>query len=376
MNDVQNDVLSDEQLDAITKELGDVADSNEVIQMIREFDSEKNYIPEDADDNIEFEDFEEVIGQGKSLEDIVDGIVSSNDEESINKLSGVLGETLTPAEVVQMLNICKRVRKGEKFSVYNALPQPMKNEILKQFSKEGIPAVDKQALSFFANMLIENFITEVIDVQASREIIDFNKSIAESLKDMPNIITDYSNYTRKNMEIDFIKKADQLEQEHPKAAQLYRDCAKAFSESYTYSRQNELLNKQKIRNRLLKDNCFYDKFCRDINTGNQRNDFNMMDIRMIASALQNTNHSIFEDRLNESDITSFVILTCKAFRLLNPNKVDDAMLMYFTVFNINNLVNYISEEHDEFTETIIINIKKLFNRIWEAENDSRRFELG
>lgn len=372
--EVLEGTMTDEEIDQVAKELKAYGDGHEIISKIRDME-DKNYIPEDHSDDLIFEDIDDTIGV-----DLVDAAITKmqdgKDEEGIQKLKGFLDGAIPEEELLTMLNVVKRYRAGEKFSVYNALPPTMKNKIKEQFASEGVPIVDKQQLALFSNLLVEQFITEVIDVASSRDIIDFNKSLESTLGQIPNIVSMYGSYTRENMEVTLLQKANEMdEQGHHKAAEVYRSCSKSFTDSYTYVHQYKALEKAKVRNRLLKDNCFFKKFCNEIDTMNNSNRFNMISITAVAETLRNVNDVIFDSKLTEEDIKSFTILLCKSFRLLDANDMPSAMLMYYTIFNIQNLVMYIEEENNEFNETIIVNIKKLFNEIWKAENDSRRFEI-
>lgn len=366
--------MTDEEIASVANELKEYGDNHEVISKLREME-DKNYIPEDHSDDLIFEDIDDTVGV-----DLVDAAITEmqngKDQEGIDKLKGFLDGGIPENELLDMLNVIKRYRAGEKFSVYNALPPSMKAKIREQFASEGMPIVDKQQLALFSNLLVEQFITEVIDVASSKDIIDFNKSLETTLGQIPNIVSMYGSYTKENMEVHLLEKAEQMEEEgHLKAADIYRRCSKAFTDSYTYSWQYEALKKGKVRNRLLKDNHFYNKFCNEIDYMNNNNRFNMISITVISETLKTVNEVIFDNMLTEEDIKSFVILICKSFRLLDANDTPAALLMYYTVFNIQNLVMYIKDENNVFNETIIINIKKLFNEIWEIEGDTRRFKI-
>lgn len=366
--------MTDTDIELLSKDLGDYADNHEILSKLNE-ESDKNYIPEDHSDELIFEEIDDTVGV-----DLVDAAItnmrSGNDEEGIEKLKDLLDGSIPTNELMDMLKVVQRYRAGEKFSVYNALPPTMQAKVREQFVSEGMPLANKQQLALFSNLLVEQFITDVIDVASSKDIIDFNKSIEATLGQMPNIVTMYGSYTKENMEVNLVAKANEMEEKgHHKAAKIYRDCSKAFTDSYTYPLQYEYLSKGKVRNRLLKDNCFIDKFCREIDTMNGSSKFNMISITAIPETLKNVNGKIFDGMLTDEDIKSFTILFCKSFRLLDAADTVSSMLMYYTVFNIQNLVMYIKEENNDFNETIIVNVKKLFNEIWSAENDDRRFEI-
>lgn len=322
-----------------------------------------------ASDDLLFSDLDD----GTVGVDIVDTTIEkmlSSDEEAEVLKSG-LKDTfkISDNDVLQMLDVIKRYRKNEKFSVFNALPDSIKVMVRQQI---GEAAVDRANLNLFSKLMIEEFVTEILDKGVEHDIIDFQKSIQETLGSIPNIVEMYSDTIRENMEQELIKKAEEIQETNPEGAAIYRGCAKAFTDSYTFTRQREILKDGKVRRKLYKEEYAYKRYCDEFNCKNEKTQFSIRDIYKLGQSMITSIAPMLD--LDEHDVATFVILFIKSCRDLDHNKTEDAMYMYYSIFNIINLEYY--DGKGEFGRIVLTNIKMLFNDIWKAIGRDREFVIS
>lgn len=376
-NTKQDELFTEEMAEQVAKELGLSAEENERIAKIREIlngngvvgDEEEispsTVMAEDYDSDL----FAEVEKESQTI-DLIDIAINGIESDTI-KIDDILERSkevlsdVSEDDIMQMLKVAQRYRKGEDFSVFKELPAAVQATIRKE---AGI--MDRATLNLFAKMAIEEFCTEVIDVTLEKETIDFNESLQKALQ-IPDITQLYEGYVRDRMEKELITKAEALEAAgYYDGAKVLRGCSEAFTDSYTFSRMRAALT-GKTKRKLYKDNDFYNRYCNEFNAKIAGSKFKITDIFELGRVLDSLAPII---GITNDDVLMFVILFCKTCQNYNANNTTDGIFMYYSIRNILNMEHHsllppINKEPDEFDQTIINNIASLVNDIHVIVNE-------
>lgn len=378
MEPTKEELFTEEMAQKVADELGATADENEQIQMIRNVLNNGGIVSEDQKEMIEpdtvmAEDYDanlfDLVDEESKKVNLIDIAINgiNNNEfdlEELIKRSTAIFPAAEKDDVIALINIAKRYRDGEEFSVYGELPKTVQDTI-----KSEAGGSDKATLNLFAKMVIEEFITEVLDITMEKEAIDFNESLKEALN-IPDVTQLYQGYIREKFEKDLIEKANELESESPAGAEVLRKCSAAFTDTYTFKSMRAAI-KGKVRRKLYKDIEFYSRFCNEFNTRNKTSKFRIGDIFQMGRVLDKMAGII---GIDNEDVMMLVVLFCKTCQNLNPNDVSDGIFMYYTIRNILNmehhhLVGPGAADPDEFDKQIIDNIALLVNDIHVMINE-------
>lgn len=362
-------VISEQDMEEIAVALEEEANNNPKITSIRAIESGE--VEHEAEN-----DFGSVInaenpdGEGIDLYEASIKKLEAGDEE-MKAVADQMAEkwNIPPMEMMQLYKVADRYRKNEKFSIYNSLPNSVKHIVNTQIMEAGaIP--DNQTRSMYCGLFMEEFISEFVDKYLDKELVDFNKSIQETLGGITNVADMYSGHIRYMMEVDLKKKAE--ETDNASAKEIYLGCSQAFTDSWTYRRMLELIaNNSKVRRKLYKENFQFNRFCNDLDFRNKDSKFSIRNSKQLYDAMME--HLGAELDISSEDCKAFTILFIKSTYNLDMRDVRDAMYVYYVIFNIVNLG--FDTNKSKFYHAIVNNIKKVFNAIWENTGDSRRFEI-
>lgn len=374
----KEELFTEEMVQDVAKELGLSAEENERISRIREILNGTN-LPEPEEispDTVMAEDYDsdlftmvEKESEKINLIDIaIDGI--KNKEIPIEELldrSRKIFPDITEDDLIILLDVAKRYRDNEDFSVYNALPKIIQDAI-----KVQAGGLDRSGINLFAKLAIEELCTEVFDMTLDKEAIDFNEALKEAL-DIPDITQLYEGFVRDRMEKELVIKADALEKGgFSDGAAVLRRCSQAFTDSYTFSRLREALT-GKTKRKLYKDNEFYNRYCNEFNAKNASSKFKITDVYEFGRVLDKMAPAIGIDK---DDVLMLVILFCKTCQNYDPNDTADGVFMYYTIRNVLNMEHHSiigvgAKKPDEFDQLIIDNIASLVNDIHMIVNERR-----
>lgn len=118
------------------------------------------------------------------VEDINDVPITEidiSDNEAIDALKKKYAD-VNMEDALQLVNVMRRFKNKEKFNVFEALPNVLKKEILKQAAEVG---ADKSTVNFFAKTFINDLIN---DTYFDREFQDFNQQLNEAMAPMSNVV--------------------------------------------------------------------------------------------------------------------------------------------------------------------------------------------
>ena len=370
-------IITEEQLKEVSAVAEEEVKDNEKISKIREIENTENTNENDTieegvmgDDGLNFDDdnFVGVDLYESAMEDMKKDPIYATKmaEEVADKMNVPISDMRT------LFNIADRYRAKEKFSIFNALPDSIKGIINTQIIQAGITP-DNKSRALYCDLFMDQFIGEFVDKKLDREIVDFNKSIQETLGSITNITDMYAGHIRYMMEVELVKKAESTENEEAK--KIYLDCSHAFTDSYRFNRMTDLITAGgKVRRKLYKENFKFDNICRDFNYRNENTKFSIRNIEQMYDGL--IKYVAPELNLKEDDCKAFVILFIKTTDNLDMTNIVDSLYVYYSIFNIINLG--FDTAKSKFYYVILNNIKKVFNAMWDANSSILRtkFEIA
>lgn len=290
-----------------------------------------------------------------ALGDIDENVMENLSEEQLSK-SIKDSFDMSDEDVLQLLKVIDRYKKKEKFNVYNAMPESMKEKILSiiGISKEESYKAREQ-LNLCAKLLVDEFIS---NAQMDQLFVDFDNALANELN-IPSLTDMYSDFLREQIEVDLVKKAGELEKTNPKAAENTRAFIEGFKESYQLT---DLINLSKtpgrIRTKLYRDLKMYDKIVRGYRTKASRSKFKFYDVDDLIGILCRVCNT------TEDTAKRFIILFCNSIK--NEDLDNDMKMAVYTYYFSRNIkaLEFIDEDKkSDFTETLITNIKTVLSEI-------------
>lgn len=190
-------------------------------------DAIKDNEPEEDDDDytpMTMEEFNDVPATEIS---VPDDILTSSLMEQYHEVSY--------QDAVKLIDVMNRYKAHEKFKVFEALPNSIKNAILREAADAG--GVNKATLEFFAKTFINDLVNNTF---MDKEIKDFNAELQEALAPMGNIVgtmmDQYNDEVYDKFTTQLRAKAKEIEEEDPGKATQLIVIAKNFEESINMNR--------------------------------------------------------------------------------------------------------------------------------------------
>jgi len=265
------------------------------------------------------------------------------------------GDNMSDEDSAQLFEVMMRFKKGEKFNVYNALPEAIKRPI----DKMAIEAGSSTNKNNIAKLVVTQFMS---DLQIDKAFIDFNDAIQKELKLM-NFTEMYSEHRLEVMEVKLLESADHIESENPEKAEMLRSISRIFTDTYMMGTMRNALNNRKNR-QFIKDTSKYSKICRSFNSKYENSKFKINNVMLLLGILNRK----FADNpeITEEDIMRFIMLFCRECEMKNSNNILDHVFMYYTVQNIL-MLDYANdtEESNVFTKQLLSNITDVIMLIRE-----------
>lgn len=373
--------FTEEKLQEVADTLKESAESNERINKLREIlksdTSSSIGINDDSEEMSSYIDEPDKTDDVNLIDIAINGIKEKKlSVDDLKNRSKDFMPNASEQTIMELLEVAKRYKAGEKFNIYSALPKPLQIMIN---MNAGDYANNRSMLNSAANLLMDQFCTEVLDAAIGQEIVDFNYAIKEALN-IPSIVEMYEGYTRDRFSKELIDKAEKLEAEGFEAgAKVLRDCSQAYVDTYTFERQIKSLT-GRIKRKLYKDNYDYSRYVGEFNTRIAKTPYKTRDVHEMAKTLQQLKPFTGMD---DDDIAAFVILFIKTSALLDANSTADAMFMCYSIQNITNMshhgfiqVSDIAPEASEqkvpeFDQLIINNIRKLVDIMHQIKEERK-----
>lgn len=169
----------------------------------------------------------------EDLEDVPVSSLEVTDEQVLTNMHNIVGEGISDNDAMVLIDIMRRYKAGEKFSVFNALPESIKIQIRKSASETG--EVPRHAiLEFFAKNLINDIIS---DAFMSTEINNFQEELntyAKAAGNVTGVIVDsYTDEVKEKFETGLLETANKIQESNPEKAEELREIAKYFCYTHT-----------------------------------------------------------------------------------------------------------------------------------------------
>lgn len=169
----------------------------------------------------------------EDLEDVPVSSLEVTDEQVLTNMHNIVGEGISDNDAMVLIDILRRYKAGEKFSVFNALPESIKIQIRKSASETG-EAPRHAILEFFAKNLINDIIS---DAFMSTEINNFQEELntyAKAAGNVTGVIVDsYTDEVKEKFETGLLETADKIQESNPEKAEELREIAKYFRYTHT-----------------------------------------------------------------------------------------------------------------------------------------------
>ncbi len=263
-------------------------------------------------------------------------------------------------DILLMIQLLQRIQKGEKFSIYNSLPDKIKNLVGIAMASNNIPGTMENR-NIVARALIDDILN---DIKNDESFIEFNQALQE-IAEIPSIIDFHSENYREIMEKNIVEIAEKCKETKPEISQSLFAISDAWKDTYTFVRQHAFLdNSESARNSVTKNiDEKYKNMTRDFNFKAEKSKYVINDVTIMTRAL----NKFFEDEYSESIYKAFVCLFITNCNSLDFNKPDEIAFIYYTIKNVIALEFVNKDKMLEFNEELVANIKKLLDRIVELD---------
>lgn len=399
MEEVKNNILTDEQVDEIAKQMdGEIKDtslekiaqfpSNNNQEETKEEDREEGYkrpmnvmidpntgehkivgLADELDDNETFEEMcERIKNSDIKLEEtpiteseLLEYITNKNNGSLLNDIAS---ETELSSETIRaLLQIVNKKMNNDDFNVYKEFPQEIQKMIDKYMTNMQIPAFSTEGRRF-RNMICDELISEFIsNISLNRVQTDFNKEIetlfTKGSTELADSIVGYTEERNKK----YREYAEKMEDEDKK--KQVNDILDKIDEAYELTELKEFAKKCKIKKfDLEKPEKIFSDFLRKY----ENSKYNVYDINMTRPILYRNLNTGDEEEYNQKDIDGFLVCFCKQCMNKRSDIVIDHSYMYYVIYNIV-LMDMNKGEQKHVSDKFIENIKEVIINLRERNNN-------
>lgn len=286
---------------------------------------------------------------------------------------------LNDDELKQLLEVLNKYRSGIKFPYYKELPEKIKKEIhsfAKASASENNGTGDeiKQLQNMLAKELFDTIITQNYSTKAYADLTKFTIDEINKQKDeLSESAADYNSRLRNEYEVEFLKKADDLEQQgDTEKADKLRKISKMFIQSYTYEDMYNAYVNRKIKVKNIQ----IDKFkrtCQEFNRKYYNNKFTIKDVGLTIGVLDRN----LDKKYNIACIQKFIVLFINYTKNFTPANIDEHVFMFYFIQNILALdIKIPGSDYYEFNEVVKQNIYKFLDLIIERDKEKEELKKG
>lgn len=231
VSDMGGTPYGEESLEDVAKELVDTVDKVTSVEGLQEaMAAESKDENSDDDREMTIEEFNDVPATELSVPD--DVLTSALMEKYDN---------VDTQDALKLIEVMNRYKSGEKFNVFEALPDSLKQAITAEAMSVG---ADKATINFFAKSFINDLVN---NTYLDEEIKDFNKELKEVLAPMNNIagtiMDEYSDEVYHKFTNNLEDKANEIQDTDPDKANELREVSKAFNDAISLKRVCDIIEK-------------------------------------------------------------------------------------------------------------------------------------
>lgn len=342
-----NTELTDEQIDSIVQVLKENRENNKKDDNVDDKSIPYNTLQKDG----LISDYANV-----SIDNVTgERIIKPIEEKESREYKDILADYgLSEKDSIELLNIIMRYRKGEKFSIYNEMPDSIKlmiRNVAGTTNMNEIQQCSKIVLEQFCNSL-----------EIDKEFDNLQEEISKELGSM-NIMNIYDTNLRQIMEVDLINKAKEIQDKDEESALKIIKVSEAFTKSYTFEPLIEAFkNNEKCTRRLDKEVKKYKRYCDEFNYKYLNSKYTINNIQLVAHTLKR----VLTD-VEEECIMRFIVLFCRYTMNMNNEIPHEHVYMYYTIKNILSL-DFLTETDEMYVE-VKTNITKVIDLIIEKDKE-------
>ena len=271
---------------------------------------------------------------------------------------------ISPSAIKQLIDVANRKIDDEDFSVYNALPEEVKNIINKYAQKSGIPMIDKRYKMLrnnAADALVEDFINNINSDKTKK---DFNSEIEsifdKGMDELTNKIVGYSE-NKLNRYKEYVDGLEDGERKEKLTKVLAR-----IQEAYDLNELKEFAKRCKIKKfELEKPSRVFDDFSNKY----KNSKYNCYSIEMARPILYRALNSGATEEYTDRDINAFFIAFCKQTMNMREDNVFDHSYMYYVIYNV--VLSDINKGEDtkHISEKFLENVKEVIHNVKERNKE-------
>lgn len=154
---------------------------------------------------------------------------------------------VTDEDMIEFINIVNRVKAGEKFSVYNALPEGFKKAVRAVCMSQG---ADRRYYNTIAKeFLVDQFIQ---NEEMNNAFDSFNRELEGIYAEIPSMSDMYADTLYQTMTEDLTKKAELVKDSNPEAADKLLKIRDVFIDTYEFTSIKEFIASRKYYGRVIK----------------------------------------------------------------------------------------------------------------------------
>lgn len=369
INESEEVILTNEQVDEIVdvlekerKSILEVPTEEESYELI-EAEADVKVDPKTGEYTVLSEKDNELANKKIADSTITEVVKDMNNDEQLEKdyLQDMVDN---PEEALQLFEVINRIRAGEKFSVYNALPQSIKN-IVDNMNSGSIAMRNE-----IAKDLMKTFIE---GIESEKELVDFNdafqKEVQETVGDLSELYSSVLEDRCSKLE-EVIKELEGKGKNEE--AKTYKELLNAFNDSHSLVRQLDALdNMSGIRKALRRATKpgYLDRAIQYFNykyTLRKNKKLIIKDMSNVPMILLRVLNKSGQDRtFTMDDVYQYVMLLCEVCKNYSPDNPVEHQFMYYSVNNIIAL-DFVEMEKSEFNKELIQNIVKVIDKIHEV----------
>lgn len=289
-----------------------------------------------------------------TLHEILDG-ADIESKDSIEDIKNFGLADLSDEEAMQVVELLRKVKNKEEVNVYREMPEKLK-VLVRQLSPVKSPEWFKTTAREMLNQLIS-------DINLDKEFLDFNTALSKELE-IPDILSMYADHNREKLEKTLLETADKIEAKAPHKAETLRGISKSFTDSYTFVRQKELLNKPGVKRtikKLANDSKRFHRVCDEFNYKYKTYTTNNLVINDISLLLPVLERKI-SDKYSYETLAKFVALLLEECKNYDPKNLAQHAFMYYSIKDILNL-DHVDINLSEFNTLLVHNIEEVMDLI-------------
>lgn len=331
-----------------------VEELNETIETVTSSETIVNEIKKNESSVVEEDDHE------MTIEEFND-VPATNLTVDNNILTSVLTETydnVSTEDAMKLIEVMNRYKSGEKFDVFEALPNSLKAVINAEAASVG---ADKATINFFAKTFINDLVN---NTYIDKEIKDFNEELKEVLAPMNNIagtvMDEYSDEVYHKFTDKLEDKANEIETENPEKAAQLREVSKSFTEAINLKRIKDILKENpSYTNKSYKtarDN--WNKFCNEYKSKVSNVNPTPRDIDYYLIGL----NSSLKSEYSEDIIKALIIMVANSvIKAIEKNTLTEHIYAYYASNSMYTIA--FTANNSEVNKIILDNTRKVLDII-------------